>query len=355
MDAAIAWHRRHSVLHHGFKSPWWVFNHDFKHKLAYWLDAFAQGTHRFGSMKQYPFMRVWSHLDRLLMHLMHRTLQPTFKHVIHKHCHHLQGPSIIKPLSIQVTHCLDQYHYFYRLDIKSYYASIDHALLCDQIRAHYDDPHMVDDLCSIITVGVDMDGMVHRPKKGIPLGSTFSPFFGALYLRDLDHAMDRPNVFYARYMDDVLILFKSKRSDQKARKAVARILKSLKLSRSARKTSHGSLHKKGFHFLGIDDRLTRIKRSIQTQVKLNARTLRRAHDRALAPPHADAPATTQRYLRRWATWWSFSHELNRVSHLKVWAQKYPDLGWLAEGVLLGHERLKRRTRMLAYLSQTFQH
>ena len=355
MDMVNDWHMDHSSRFHGLKSPWWTFNHRFKDKLANWFEAFSQDTHLFGPMKQYPSIRVWSYLDRLLIHLIHRTIQPTFKHVIHKYCYHLKGPSIIRPLSVNITNRLDQYHYFYRLDIKSYYASIDHTLLTAQIRSNYDDPRMVDYLCSIITAGVDIDGAVHLPKKGIPLGSSLSPFFGALYLRDLDHAMNRPNVFYARYMDDVLILFKSKCSYCRARKAIARILKSLKLTLSARKTTHGSLHKKGFHFLGIDYRLTRIKRSIQTQVKLNARTLRRAHDKALAHQHADAPATTQRYLRHWATWWSCSHELNKVNHLNSWAQRYPDLGWLAKGVLLGRERLKTRTRILAFLSRTLQH
>jgi len=50
------------------------------------------------------------------------------------------------------------------------------------------------------------DGQVFLPTQGIPLSSSLSPFFGAVYLTPLDDAFAQcDGIFYPRYMDDVVI------------------------------------------------------------------------------------------------------------------------------------------------------
>jgi hypothetical protein len=49
-------------------------------------------------------------------------------------------------------------------------------------------------------------------KHGIPIHSSLSPFFSALYLTNLDRALEsRRKIFYRRYMDDIIILVENKR------------------------------------------------------------------------------------------------------------------------------------------------
>jgi len=47
-------------------------------------------------------------------------------------------------------------------------------------------------------------------ERGIPKGATLSPLLGAFYLLDLDRKMARLDVRYMRYIDDILILAKTR-------------------------------------------------------------------------------------------------------------------------------------------------
>ena len=106
---------------------------------------------------------------------------------------------------------------------------------------------------SLVTAAVCRDGVYEHKKKGIPRRSAMSSFFGALYLNRLDRALENlPGVYYARYMDDVVILIKDERRYKAIRKILYRVLGELKLSLSKKKTKMGRLGKKGCHFLGME-------------------------------------------------------------------------------------------------------
>jgi hypothetical protein len=63
----------------------------------------------------------------------------------------------------------------------------------------------------IITIGINCRGEIILPKKGIPLRSSLSPFFGALDLSRLDRIFGNcRGVFYRRFMDDIIVLIDSR-------------------------------------------------------------------------------------------------------------------------------------------------
>jgi hypothetical protein len=53
---------------------------------------------------------------------------------------------------------------------------------------------------------VEWGGLYQYIKKGIPRGSSMSSLLGAFYLMELDQKMEKLDVKYFRYMDDILIL-----------------------------------------------------------------------------------------------------------------------------------------------------
>jgi hypothetical protein len=274
--------------------------------------------------------------------LILKILQPTFKHVISPNCRHLAGPSIIKSVIAQIKRALDneKYNYYIRFDIKSYYASINHQILINQCYEHYNDPIILRYLENIITIAVDKGGQVFLPQSGIPLRSSLSPFFGALYLSKLDHAFSSMSgVFYRIYMDDGIVLVKTKRQYLKARKLLFKILRELKLKISPRKTKMGAL-KKDFHYLGVKFEVTRIPQTENQGItaSLHPRGCRRALDKVkVMSTDAVNPAQIQGYLSRWALWWATTIRLSKTDLLSQWAayaQKYePEFVWLGKGLL----------------------
>ena len=145
---ATKWHdkmrRRYRTAKEG--SNWWIFIPRWDADIDHWLADFCAGNHRFSPMTKYKFSDgaaiVWEHLDRLIMHLIYLLIKPTFKHIISPLCSHLKGPSVIKGLTAQIKAALatQQFNYVMRVDIKSYYASINHRILLQQINNNFDDP-----------------------------------------------------------------------------------------------------------------------------------------------------------------------------------------------------------------------
>ncbi len=189
----------------------WSFIYQWPTHAQSWVNAIAQGQHQMSPRIRYRFknnnevVEVWSYEDRLLVHLLLTIIKPTFKHVISPRCVHLQGPSCITTVTAKIQTALtrQQYGYVIRSDIKSYYASIQHKILLEQLKTTDDDPILLSYCDAIITAGVEQEGEILLPTQGIPLRSSLSPFFGALYLKALDDAFAKcPGIFYLRYMDD---------------------------------------------------------------------------------------------------------------------------------------------------------
>lgn len=53
-------------------------------------------------------------------------------------------------------------------------------------------------------------GLFYEFKKGISLGCPLSPFIGTLHLKQLDEQFTLSDFFYVRYMDDILVMAKTR-------------------------------------------------------------------------------------------------------------------------------------------------
>lgn len=256
INQANQWYQtqRKAKSYCGEKSDWWLFSYDFNECIDDWCDAFIQGTYQWSPLRRFrdgnEQLDCWSYRDRLMNHVLLKTLKPTFRHVFSKQLFHLQGPSGVEPAVNQLKYNLEHetYEYVIRCDIKSYYASMDHELLINALNRMYHDERVMDYLKQVITIPVEEDAVIKLRKKGIPIRSSLSPFLGAVYLNELDRAFEqRAGICYVRFMDDVVILFKTKGQYIRGRKRLLRIIKKLKLRLSPRKTRMGKLDK-GFHF-----------------------------------------------------------------------------------------------------------
>ena len=312
----------------GERSTWWSFISSYSKQINHWLTALCRGHYRFSPMSQYRvksnLIRVWSYPDRLMLHCLRQLLKPTFKHLIAVECVHLSGPTATKETTQAIQQALNadgNDEYVIRYDIKSFYASIRHDILLNQLNQHYQDPILRNYFETIVTVPVDDSGVLNTPTQGIPKGSSLSPFFGALYLSPIDTLFThRKHVFYQRFMNEDLILIHGKRRYQKAKKRLFKTLRELKLKVAPHNTYCGKLCK-GFHFLGVRFEVSRNPQN-KTQVmvgRLHKRTYQRAFDKVKAMhTHAVHPVLMQRYLERWAAWWQSAVLDNTDSILSNW-------------------------------------
>ncbi len=99
--------------------------------------------------------------------------------------------------------------YCLKADIKKYFENVDHAILLSIIKRRIKDNRV---LWLIQRILANYNGKSHG--KGMPLGNLTSQFFANVYLHELDHFVKHElrAKYYIRYVDDFVILHKSKRT-----------------------------------------------------------------------------------------------------------------------------------------------
>ena len=190
--------------------------------------------------------------DRIFQNILLKQLKPTFSHVMNPNCYHLHGPSGVRLATQRIRQVLREQNpkYIIRADIKSFYKSIPHYQLVQDIKQHYDDEKVQAMLEQIIINPIETPRGYKNADHGIALRGPLSQFFSGIYLKPLDDAFLTMDVTYLRYQDDILILCKTNRQLNRCKQRMMQVLRERRLSLSSKKTRIGRIEA-GFHFLGI--------------------------------------------------------------------------------------------------------
>ena len=139
--------------------------------------------------------------------------------------------------------------FLFRSDVKSYYASIDHAVLLTLVRDRIDNWRVLDLVAQYLGRTIDENCLYATVTRGISLGCPLSPVMAALYLEPLDRRMEATGLTYARFMDDWVILAPTRWSLRRVVRIVNETLRELRVEQHPGKTFVGRIDR-GFTFLG---------------------------------------------------------------------------------------------------------
>lgn len=141
--------------------------------------------------------------------------------------------------------------YFLKLDIRSYFPSIDHHILIWKLKEAGFSKQELKFIWSIIK-----SGKYANLNCGLPLGNQTSQWFAIYYLDGVDRFIkEKLRVRgYVRYMDDMILIGESKKDLREILEKVEEECRKLKLFLN-KKTQIGKV-KAGIDFLGFNHRLT---------------------------------------------------------------------------------------------------
>lgn len=124
--------------------------------------------------------------------------------------------------------------YFCKIDIKNYFGSIDHDVLKDAVNKRVENKWAREYVFTLI----DSFDSVVKNGVGIGLGSQISQLLALTMLDDLDHYIKEVlNVkYYIRYMDDFILICKTKNHAKECMSSVINELNKLKLTNSPKKS-----------------------------------------------------------------------------------------------------------------------
>ena len=139
-------------------------------------------------------------------------------------------------------------------DFSSFFDSLDHELIYENISKHFYDPRILE----LLKKMVEPFG-----KKGLGLGSQVCQILAVGYPNKLDHLITcKYGLPYGRYMDDFYIICKTKEEAQKTLKAVKEVVDELKIRLNDNKTqivklSHGFVYLKTKFYLTDSGKVVR--------------------------------------------------------------------------------------------------
>lgn len=250
-----AWHwleSRRKDSH--YNNDYWHLRHHRATLEPAMLEATQNGTYWFSPCQVYQGISVWSAQDALVMKAITQVLTNFLCPQLSDHCFHLVGHGGAKGCVREVDSRVEQYHYVCRSDVNSYYATINHALLKKQLRALIPCEITLTLLERMLDRLDDLNGVLHTVDIGISKGNPLSPLLGAIYLKQLDDELsdycDPRGLFYARFMDDWVILCHTRNQLRAVVRVMNRVLDAVKQTKHPFKTYIGRIKDSGFDFLG---------------------------------------------------------------------------------------------------------
>ena len=192
---------------------------------------------------------LWSHRSSAVLLSLKRRLSQHLSPMICRCCHHWQHHGGVKAAVRQVYQQLIKAQYVARFDIQQYYQSMDHRVLLTQLKSmgvNERDYQTIQDYLRLpdrFNTGI-----------GMVAGGSLSPLLAAVYLHPLDQLMTKLKkqkkiLGYTRYMDDYVILCKTRWQLKKAIAKMQVVLKILRCRVHPNKRFIGNT-KRRFNFLG---------------------------------------------------------------------------------------------------------
>jgi RNA-directed DNA polymerase len=135
-------------------------------------------------------------------------------------------------------------------DIASYFDTIDHDLLMEDVEEEVADGRILELIRMMLTAGVMEDGEIREPEAGTPQGGVISPLLANVYLHPVDVMLGAVGHHSVRYADDLVILCRSRAEAETALSLLQDAMASRKLTLHPTKTKIADAIVEGFDFLG---------------------------------------------------------------------------------------------------------
>lgn len=247
-------------------------------------------------------LMMWTAGDALALKWLALRLQGQLP--LHEKCEHVKGHGGGKSSVVRLSSAVQtgEYPWVCRTDIRGYYGSVDKARLLSQLKQHITRPAYLSLLEQYLYYSTEDGGEFHTPEKGIARGCALSPLMGALHLWVVDDYFARQkNIRYARYMDDFVILAKSRWSLRRQVKALNRRLSDFGFVKHPDKTFIGRVQR-GFDWLGawLTDR--GVTGVAPRALKNYHDNVRRLYELTRRWPKEKRAKRVSDYRRRWLAW-----------------------------------------------------
>lgn len=194
---------------------WGIVKHD-EHRqeeneeLSRQIQELVYETSEYSTFKIYEpkerlIFRLPYYPDRIAHHAIMNIMEPIWTKIFIKHTYSCIKGRGIHNVAYDLKNALTKHPnetlYCLKMDVRKFYPSINHDILCEIIKKKIKDKSLL-----VLLIGIIYSA------DGVPIGNYLSQFFANLYLAYFDHWVkeELKCKYYFRYADDIVILSSDK-------------------------------------------------------------------------------------------------------------------------------------------------
>jgi len=189
--------------------------------------------------------------DRVVQAALRHVIEPILERQFAEHSYGFRPNRGCKDALMRVDGLLKKgYRFTVDVDLKSYFDTIPHDRLMDELRKLISDNRVLGLVEKFLKAKIE-DGLESwTPENGAPQGAVLSPLLSNLYLNELDHLMASAGYEMTRYADDLVIQCRTLEEAQAALEKVREWVSKKGLTLHPTKTKIVDVDTDGFDFLG---------------------------------------------------------------------------------------------------------
>lgn len=189
-------------------------------------------------------------VDRWLQQAVSQVLMTKYELTFKEHSYGFRPEkNIHKAVTQALKNINDGYQDIVDIDLKGFFDEVDHSVLLQLIYQRVKCPTSLRLIRKWLRAPIQINGKLHRRRKGVPQGSPISPLLSNILLDLLDKELERRNLKYVRYADDFSIYTKSKTEARKVGNEIYLFLKE-KLRLPINREKSGIRRPSNFEMLG---------------------------------------------------------------------------------------------------------
>ena len=202
------------------------------------------------------------------------------------------------------------------IDLSKFFDRVDHRIVLGRLARKLFGDTVLRLISRYLRAGVEIDGVVHPTRCGVPQGGPLSPLLGNIVLDDLDTYLEGKDAKFARYADDFVVLVGSRKAGERWMANITAYLeRRLKLQVNTKKSQ--VLRSAQLEYLGFMFRAKRIRVSPASLREFKYR-LKRLTGRNWFISMEDRLAQLQLYVRGWMNYYGISEPHSHWQDLAGW-------------------------------------
>lgn len=138
--------------------------------------------------------------DRVIQQALHQVLEPVFEPGFQRHSYGFRPNRNAHQAVQQAQRNINEgYQHVIDIDLKSFFDQVDHDILLELIHRKVTCRLTMKLLRKFLRAPMQIDGKLHKRRKGVPQGSPLSPLLSNILLNELDTELEKRGHRYVRY------------------------------------------------------------------------------------------------------------------------------------------------------------